>query len=340
MTNIKKATFSQKVRHFIQTLPNWLKAIVLFVFFALVASSIFQSLTTQRQSVVRVSEGQVNYLGETTTFEDIVFVGTTSSLETTGSIYSTSLTNQGEQIAQRLIERYALLPSPHLDDLWVNGESSLSYDALSQEFLFIPGLSTSENTQGVFNTAAAIQEAQQFLTNDLQIQNITPLQEGIIYFDSGYEFNKTSELKATIAQIPFAQTTVENNPVFQNTAYTPPYIVVIDKDNTLLKVVFSPYMFSARAEQEADLISVNTAIENINNNQGILIQTEHNPFEYTPLDSINSGSLDQASVEYRLDTDQSLIYPFYRFTGTLTNNQGQSFEGTIITPAVETTHQP
>ena len=47
----------------------------------------------------------------------------------------------------------------------------------------------------------------------------------------------------------------------------------------------------------------------------------------------------QVKIEYRYQEGSNTLFPFYRFSGTATNDQGTKLEVEIITPAIETVAQ-
>jgi hypothetical protein len=127
-------------------------------------------------------------------------------------------------------------------------------------------------------------------------------------------------------------------PIYIGHEATAPVTVVVNNLLAVHKVRFQTSFFEfAPSELKLPLVSLATALENINtNNEASIISAyDENVGSFT-LDQIKSGELKTVILEYRVDLDAGLAYPFYRFAGELTNQDGQVIQAEIITPAVVT----
>jgi hypothetical protein len=139
--------------------------------------------------------------------------------------------------------------------------------------------------------------------------------------------------QASVVLIPFAPL-LDNLPVYYRNVSDWPYMVTINSQDELVRLEFFPLFFTFEPVGQRNLIGVERAIENINRNQGSIISGYQN--DLTPLNwqAVTRGTLTQVSLEYRIDNETNLVYPFYRFSGQLINDQEQIIEAEVITPAV------
>jgi len=118
----------------------------------------------------------------------------------------------------------------------------------------------------------------------------------------------------------------------KNSVY--PIKVMINADLKIQKLVFPTTMIDLKTIDQKSTISVNQAVKNINNNIGSIIYSEVSWIDSGDISEITSGKMDRVQLEYRLDKEINLAYPFYRFYGTITNKDNIPMKAEIITPAI------
>jgi hypothetical protein len=109
----------------------------------------------------------------------------------------------------------------------------------------------------------------------------------------------------------------------------------VSKDYVIQKAAISPIYLQPELLFTTKLLSPQEVVDKINQNDNaaiiVISQEEIIPHEIT---DIQSGTLKTVKLEYRFDNQLKLIYPFYRFSGDLTNNQNQLITADIISPAI------
>lgn len=180
----------------------------------------------------------------------------------------------------------------------------------------------------------AINLAQNFVVNTLKVQNHSPIDQSLTFYSGLVELKETNEFKANIIQIPFSYT-VDGYPVYVGQQQALPIRIMVNSNQEITKVTFNPLPFEYAALENVNPISVDQAVNNMNEkNLGSFIYAYKPEFTAVDLSSAITGTLKTVSFEYRYDEQKQTIYPFYRFTGTLQENNGTPFEAEIITPAI------
>ena len=120
-------------------------------------------------------------------------------------------------------------------------------------------------------------------------------------------------------------------------------IINMDADNRLTMAELPKILptFSS-STQEYSLITQEEAIKNIANNQAYLttysLQTNTENAKYeADISKLHNINLNTVSLEYRLNDEQTQAIPCYHFVGTAINNNNDTVDVEIVTPAINFT---
>lgn len=271
-----------------------------------------------------------NFDTTTSDLSNISFSGNELATPDTVKIVKTSPTTNTTAVADTVIAKLNLQPTEA--DVWENDSWKLLYVS-NPGYYELMNKQTTDSLKTADKTKA-IQLAQDFISNTLQMENISPIPQSVVFFSGLLELKTTNEFKANIISIPFAYT-VDSFPVYINRESVLPVSVMVNSEDVITKVTFKPLPFSFVSIENAKPISVEQALENMNDkNIGAFITAYKPEFSSVNLTESISGTLNSVTFEYRYDQASQTIYPFYRFSGTLTENQGTPFDAELITPAM------
>ena len=113
-------------------------------------------------------------------------------------------------------------------------------------------------------------------------------------------------------------------------------MVLMNNKGQVLRVDFSPLFISTQPLSTSSRITINDAINNINNDQGSIISFGLKDTHKTDISVIKSADFEEVTIEYRYDSQIGLAYPFYRFSGTGKDLGGLEITLEVNTPAVKT----
>jgi hypothetical protein len=251
-------------------------------------------------------------------------------------------TDTPSTLLDSLISSFQLTQHPNLTFIWLGQGKSLTYDSASN----VATLSLAENTtppttssSTPFPSDEAITKTNTFISSNLPfLKNATLQEERTAYFTGDLDLHPATQQDASFATFHYAQT-INSYPIFINSAQSYPIEVLVSRDLVITKVVASLQSFTYSLTPNQNLISIDDAIKNLNTNQtGILLSFATQDGIIESFEDITGGTLDSVSLEYRLDPQANMLYPFYHFSGTVTTPTGTSTVH-IATPAIKTTDQ-
>ena len=312
---------------------HWWKYLLSFAVLGTLVAVIVRSITpdTVPLPVSTTKFATTNLDGSSSQFDNITYTGGQPEIPNALPIAQLSQAALSpEQQVKPFIDRFGLTPHSQVTESWISDSFALSkrYNSAGYE-LFNLQLSPTEK-QGM-QTDKAIEAAQSFLENTLKIASVSA--QTPEYLRHVETDEPTTNANAEAARIPFTYT-INSLPVFYGKEYQNPYEVFVSADYQIIKVIFQPIFPNYTIIDQAPTISVRQAVQQINNNVGSLVYVSANPGGELSLASFRSGELKSASVEYRIDDNSHLMYPFYKFTGILVNDQGVNVGVEVITPAV------
>lgn len=312
---------------------NWKYILGLFIVFALIITSIIRVITPNEPDVPASNFAQTSInTVDKPIIQGITFSGMFTPENKDYTVYSAQQINTTDTLIPALTEKYNLQPLANVPGVWNGPEYSLTFDPEQNNYSFFKNarIEVVERIQ----PTRALDIATAFLA-EVGITTATPFMANAQYFEDPVEMTPTNEFKAEIIVVPFAPS-IEGVPLIFNKATFFPYQVMINSSYEVQKLTFQPYTYSASPLRQRPLITIDQALANIQAGKGAIIGVGLVDYTSPTLNEIVSGDLQTATLEYRLDPDLQLLYPFYRFTGTLTNRQNQSFSADLFTPAIAT----
>lgn len=246
-----------------------------------------------------------------------------------------------DSLLQSIIDEYNLIPHPRAKNLWQRDNLSLSYNPQSQQASLTFGvLPFPEETtfSSPFPQDQAAAKAESLLQDKFSfLSGVTLYAEYISLLEGGYDLHAAEDpLHANTISLPYGWS-IESIPVFIGTSQVFPAEVMVNRELQVNRVLFNPTRLSYTLTPNQPTISVQEAIDQLNNTQtGILLSFHTKTGEIKSFTEISGGTLHTVNLEYRLDPNTNLIYPFYRFTGDITTPTGTSIVD-IATPAIKTT---
>jgi hypothetical protein len=315
---------------------KWLVGLLIFTLIGLAVTIVLRLVTPQEPAIKKTEFITTNKSGANTDFSNIRFTGSPPApiAELPVAAIQPSQTSL-EYVKNQLISEYNLVQVAGLEGLWRGENFNLSYNNGDDEYLFYSLNIPAEIVLG--DTNQAIDRAQNFVNQTFPNLELTVNKEKIRYLTGLEELNETNRNNAVTMEIPFNYT-IEGVPVYVSHERGAPIAVMINSQYEIQKVVFQPnFLNFIPAEGKLKLIDLSTALDNINNNnEASVIDSYSKQGEFFTLNKAVSGELDSVQLEYRADLNTGIAYPFYRFTGELTNEASQTIQVQIITPAVKT----
>jgi hypothetical protein len=104
----------------------------------------------------------------------------------------------------------------------------------------------------------------------------------------------------------------------------------------LQKAEFRPYTLKIIDTKNYSTIAPSEALARLNQNQGAVINYFYEGPNSADFSNIDSGIMDTADVEYRVDLTTNTAAPYYRFSGIITNSESYDIQSDVVTPAIKT----
>lgn len=190
-----------------------------------------------------------------------------------------------------------------------------------------------DSLTGFIDAEQAILVAKHYLNQVINLP-LEPRKNAVAYFAGEPHMEPTTSLTAKFISVPFT-IMLEELPVFFEQEQQDIAQVLLNSSNEIVKVEITPINLSFDPAKQARLMGVYEAIDNINQKKiGSIIMVEQEGMAPVDLSTIQSGELSEVGLEYRVDMEQGIAYPAYRFLGKLTNGEGVVFKAILITPAI------
>lgn len=320
------------MQNFLRT--NWVIFLIIFAVVGSVGAFILRLITPRETAVPRSDFVATSQIDGSVFFTNIRFTGQAPAVPTTlpfAAVQPSQTTL--DYVRSQLISKYSLLQVADREGLWRGETHVLSYDPHSDQYLFYARFIPED--EPLTSSFQAIEQAQVFVRETFPNLALVPYRDGIVYFQGLDELDPTTQQNAAAMEIPFTYT-VENTPVYLGHNRTAPLSIIMNARHEVQKVVFQPGFFDfVPTETRLAVIGLDVALENINNkNEAVVVGAFEEETGVFTLNEISSGELTSVQLEYRADLDSGIAYPFYRFIGTLTNQDNQLITAEIITPAV------
>lgn len=241
------------------------------------------------------------------------------------------------EVVEKIIDRYSLQPvyDEKTVAVYASEDHTLNISMIKQNLNFSRNNPSGEPT--AIDQDQAVKAAQDFIKTFLPEQNLYPITENIEYFSGDYHLQPSTKISANVVLIPFSYN-LDGIPLYYESDSTPFLTILVNSKLQIQKMNIETKQFASNKAGTANIIPLSETINNINQKQlGTIIsysETSQILANEPTLSTIKQGSLKTAQLEYRVDSNRNLIYPFYRFEGTLADANGIEFEGEIITPAI------
>ena len=313
---------------------NWKKKLLIVSIISFIIVIFIRLITPQESVVEKTTFINTNRDNEKTTFSQIYFVG--QSIKTPKKISSLGVqfsSTTVDDIKDNLIQKYQLKRHPSLNTLWTGESYSLSYNNINDEYTFSKKSYIKPNL--VTDVNKAIKSAETFISEVFPNIETKTLSKNIRYLHGEIEMHLGERNEANAVEIPFTYS-INSIPVFIDHKPAPLFSVIFNAEYEVQKIVFQSDLLAVfPTDNSLSTISIEKAIENINNEQAVIINSYSDDGALYSIKDIKSGDLEKVSFEYRVDTKEAIGYPFYRFSGELVNNEGKTIQAEIITPAVK-----
>ncbi len=326
---------------------RWL--IWLFVVLAvlLIVSAILQALTPKSPKIPasQLNKGSVDEIG--TQYQQLEFVGQYPSKPATLPVAQSSLTDLKPQLIPQLVSQFNLRKSDS-GDLWLGDEFSFSlYDNQLELTRNYDQEQFQENEEKISLTEA-LATAQTFLSEYLPQYQVTPFTRNAFFLSkTDIQFERSLEKKADsrpekeaeIIIIPFNYG-LAGYPIYYQDNFLPFVELVIGSGEGVIKASINTWGLDYQTISEISVLDIDQVVLNIvQNNQAEIVFYGQEYVGNISFAEISSGKLTTVQLEYRIDPDNNLVYPFYRFEGEFVNDEGREFSAELIAPAVEVANE-
>lgn len=317
---------------------RWLTILVVLAIVGILATVILRLITPATTQIPKTDFVSTNQSGSLTSFSGVKFTGNYSSdiASLPPAVMQPSQTTL-DYIKNQLIEKNDLQQAVGIESLWRGNNYTLSYNSANDTYLFY---SNFEPTEGklIDDTNKNLETAKEFVRETFPNLNLVAQTDSILYLSGYGEYEESNKDNANSMEIPFTYT-INGVPVYFNHEAMPPVLVIMNNEGTIQKVRFQTFFLEfIPGETKMPLINIGDALDNINNDQASIIRAYNDDGEFS-LGTIKSGNLKKVQLEYRADLDSGLVYPFYHFTGEITDTSGKLINTEIITPAVKLREQ-
>lgn len=312
---------------------SWLQMLFICAVGALVISSVLQALTPERVDVQPVLTQ--NFRGTTSTFGAVTYTGELFVLPQELAIGEvTAQKTDHDYFRDRLVSLYDLKQDPELPILWRNDHIVLTGGDDSFQYTLVNTLARGKT---VIMEHTAVEAAQEIVAAIYEDNPPMPDLENLSYYSSEGKSHPEEVLpsQATLIVVPFKYS-FESLPLYVADSIFDPITVSINSSYEVQKIDLTPQTVTVASTKKIKTVPLASALQQIEDGNGSIISAEY-PGHGTPsIDSISQAIFSQASLEYRADTESSTVVPYYHFVGQLVNDQGVTFTGHVITPAVQT----
>lgn len=321
---------------------TWLQWLGLGMVSFVLISSILRALTPPIEILPTPDIITTNKDGSVSQLNNIEYTGPTTNFPQELRVAQSSPQEEFEEyILDQLTKKYSLVERKNSPNYWIGPEYSLSKNKTENKYTLTLN-SSAEKQTGSLSEEAVLQTAQKSINSLFPKMALTPVPHKSVLVQNLVEGDHDPLLEyseAKIVVVPFTYM-IDGYPVFYKNQDSFPFALAINTSYEIQKLEFNNFFIQLKTGNTLPLIPIETALENINNNQASIIYAVDREYQDFSKDTVTSGKMTSVSLEYRLDETTNIAYPFYRFIGTLTNKNGTVLEAEIITPAVEIANTP
>jgi len=238
-------------------------------------------------------------------------------------------------------------PSPYSNNIWTNFATSeqlllhpqsgkITYLAGTDEEEFLPETEGANNLNEPFNVDEAISIAEEFIGKLSNFSGLTAQRHSVAYL--GDEGELEISVGAKVISIPFVFN-LSNYPVYFSGEREAYVTIQINKNYQINKADFYPPPPNTQVVSEKIIISLDEASQLIAAGQATVIAAGSSTGVFD-VKTINNLRITDTQLEYRLNPENQLIIPYFRFEaeGSAANQSAQTppTNLTLILPAIPT----
>lgn len=281
----------------------------------------------------------INKDGSSTVFLDIKYSGNDINIPESLSVAQSKKTSSRfSTITDSIKNNLNLIPHPEVKNRWTSNGWYFNYQEHSNRYILLntsKNLTVEKTLPVGFNKNDLINFTNQQKNKFFPELDIVIQEKDIKYWPNAHEYASFTTIdKGTIAIVPLAYS-INSYPIFYEKEVNSPFEFMIESDLTFRKMTYFPQNISFEIIGEKNSITIEQALENIKEKKISSIIAYYQELG-TPLkiEEIKSADFKSVSIEYRVDNTQNLIYPFFKFEGTVaTENDELWIE--VITPAID-----
>ena len=330
----------QKIKNlFIIIKSHWLIVFGGLVCLLIIISAVLRLITPNANVVVPTIPQPI-----TKTLKQTDFTGAEITISASPSAFPTSLpvfTAQSSTISlSQLAQVFNLQPTDQVDT-WQSIDKSayISQDPYSKRISYsnfhYQGDADPVN-QKTINKDDATRTAQDFVRNQLHLDNLVPDQNSLTYLAAGSEVAKTTADKANIVEISFAYQ-VNGMNVFSDNDLFAPLVVSVDSTNKVISFSMSENIFTSASQTEkVKTLPIEEIKKEILAGNVSLIRIISNTSDGFTVKNLKSLDIVSVVLEYRLSSGSNQVVPYYHLHGNAINLQGSATQLELIMPAVAT----
>ncbi len=195
------------------------------------------------------------------------------------------------------------------------------------------------DNQNIITLQDAKNKAQDFL-NFFIPPEYSPLFFRAFYYQGDYELFDSSPDQATSIQLEYNHF-FQNIPILSQDDSNSSFAILINHHATFQKAEMPVRLIKVAPQtQFYSLISLNQALNNITLGQVYLLSagnTVDSTNDTLDFNSITNLTLQEVIIEYRYNQANLLAIPYYHFLGSATDDNQNSFNLEILTPAIDLT---
>lgn len=331
----------------------FLSGMLAFMLLAAGLTLIFSALTpADKNTIPETKLVTTNFDGSTSKLGSVIYSG--KKIEVPSKLMVAQFRvdpTAAEQISQYLTSEYGLDPIPQSENILIKNQYSLFRDQKKEEFIFAVDVSQQTTTNAslsaqldladyqskqIINQDRAFESAQLYIQKLLPSFSYRPIPSSAHYYSADKtHLDETQQTQADVVEFELAPFIGEYPVLFEHREYAPMKIM-LDSSYRVIRLIYQFALFSTALSKEIDSISLETAIENLNNGRGSIVSAYQDAAEPLNLEVVKDVDLTQVQIEYRVDQSSGLVLPVYFFTGTAKNNAGDTMRIQLFTPAVKT----
>lgn len=308
---------------------KWIVRLVIIAGVGLVIATIFRLLTPSTPTIPASDLITTNTDGTQTNFSNVVYSG--PEIEVPPRMEIASVQVQEIPVVDQLIQDFQLQRTSTTFQVWRGPQYSLTYSSQINQYTLSLNQPAPPGSAPL-NPGTAQEVAKTFVAQYFGGTNLQLLENNIRYtLEEGDSQVPVSQAQAAV--FPFSYS-LQGFPVVLGQTNLLPVTVTVNQANQLVKAVFTPANLQLTPRGSKNTLSVETAVENINQGQASITRAFQENFQPIDLASIVSGDMVQGTLQYRMDAQSQLVFPFYVFSGVVINSQNVPINAEISTPAV------